>query len=40
MGPVAAATVGGMGRFGAIFFGFNAPKFFGAIIGALFFLGS
>jgi hypothetical protein len=26
--------------FGAIFFGFNASKFFGAIIGALFFLGS
>jgi hypothetical protein len=24
------------GVFGAIFFGFNAPKFFGAIVGALF----
>jgi hypothetical protein len=28
------------GVFGAIFFGFNAPKFFGAIVGTLFFLGS
>jgi hypothetical protein len=28
------------GVFGANFFGFNAPKFFGAIVGALFFLGS